>query len=182
MTCDVKKKKFECGTPCDNFLAPPLPMVDADEAHTLVSSGHGYLDVRWALPSSLAQHVSFLLWPMGCLMDGLDVWNVQDVGGLRQGARRRRSQRSLLRLRCSGSVANSTDIFLLSKCLPDDFTSLFLFCYANLGREKNPHFEEEVAALFGKEDHLIVVTYCDSHLMVLLYSHQHMNPLAATTD
>jgi hypothetical protein len=38
----------------------------------------------------------------------------------------------------------------------------------SLGREKNPHFEEEVAALYGKEDHLIVVTCCDSYLMVLL--------------
>jgi hypothetical protein len=24
----------------------PIPMVNADEAHTLVSSGYGYLDVR----------------------------------------------------------------------------------------------------------------------------------------
>jgi hypothetical protein len=38
---------------------------------------------------------------------------------------------------------------------------------SSLGREKNPHFEEEVAALYGKEDHLIVVL-CDSYLMVLL--------------
>jgi hypothetical protein len=44
---------------------------------------------------------------------------------------------------------------------------------SSLGREKNPHFEEEVAALYGKEDHLIVVTCCDSYLLVLLYAHEY---------
>jgi hypothetical protein len=42
------------------------------------------------------------------------------------------------------------------------------------GRKKNPHFEEEVAALYGKESHLIVVTLISWSLLM------HMSPLMYT--
>ncbi|CAM0913461.1 unnamed protein product [Alopecurus aequalis] len=71
-----------------------IPMVDADEAHTLVSSGYGYLDVR--------------------MSEDFD----------------------------KGHAAGARNIPY--------------YVYVAQGREKNPHFEEEVAALYGKEDHLIV--------------------------
>ncbi|KAM0827481.1 hypothetical protein ACQ4PT_068190 [Festuca glaucescens] len=72
-----------------------IPMVDADEAHKLVSSGYGYLDVR--------------------MSEDFD----------------------------KGHAAGARNIPYYVYVAPQ-------------GRAKNPHFEEEVAALYGKEDHLIV--------------------------
>ncbi|XP_047066801.1 thiosulfate sulfurtransferase 16, chloroplastic-like isoform X1 [Lolium rigidum] len=72
-----------------------IPMVDADEAHTLVSSGYGYLDVR--------------------MSEDFD----------------------------KGHATGAQNIPYYVYVAPQ-------------GREKNPHFEEEVAALYGKESHLIV--------------------------
>uniref|UniRef100_A0ACD6AJJ0 Uncharacterized protein n=1 Tax=Avena sativa TaxID=4498 RepID=A0ACD6AJJ0_AVESA len=79
----------------DNEQAITIPMVGADEAHTLVSSGHGYLDVR--------------------MSEDFD----------------------------KGHGAGARNVPYYVYVAPE-------------GREKNPHFEEEVASLFGKEDHLIV--------------------------
>ncbi|KAK1605400.1 hypothetical protein QYE76_029073 [Lolium multiflorum] len=72
-----------------------IPMVDAEEAHTLVSSGYGYLDVR--------------------MSEDFD----------------------------KGHAIGAQNIPYYVYVAPQ-------------GRQKNPHFEEEVAALYGKEDHLIV--------------------------
>ncbi|KQJ86105.1 thiosulfate sulfurtransferase 16, chloroplastic [Brachypodium distachyon] len=80
----------------DNKEQAILPMVDADEARALLSSGHGYLDAR--MPEDFDK-------------------------GHAPGARN----------------------------IP-----YYVYVAPGQGREKNPHFEQEVAALYGKEDHLIV--------------------------
>uniref|UniRef100_A0ACD5VB25 Uncharacterized protein n=1 Tax=Avena sativa TaxID=4498 RepID=A0ACD5VB25_AVESA len=79
----------------DKEQAITITMVGADEAHTLVSSGHGYLDVR--------------------MSEDFD----------------------------KGHAASAHNVPYYVHVAPE-------------GREKSPHFEEEVASLFGNEDHFIV--------------------------
>lgn len=86
---------------------------------------------------------------------------LQDVGGLWQRPCRRCSQRSLLPLRYP------TRYWLFSNCeIRLDQGSSF-YCspvacsssWINSGKEKNPHFVDQVAALYARDDRLIVVSY-----------------------
>jgi hypothetical protein len=71
-----------------------LPTIDADQAHALLSSGHGYIDVRCVL-NGLTRVLEKLPWQK------INWWvwnemNLQDAGGLWQGPRTGCSQCSLL--------------------------------------------------------------------------------------